>query len=104
MIWFDDNLPQNAIPGGTEGWNWLNHNPAHLLGNVAHQSLLKNGLHDHFFEKSALKLTSARRPKGVVFGIAKSAIGQIICFGKLAEHDSFIFAGSLSGSPFEKFS
>lgn len=56
MVWVDDNLPSGATTGGNDGWNWMNISPMSLLGNVAHQSILMSGEHEHYFENSTLKL------------------------------------------------
>jgi uncharacterized repeat protein (TIGR01451 family) len=56
LIWVDDQIPTGAAVGGDDGWNWLGTNPASLLGSTAHQSLLKNEQHEHYFENASQKL------------------------------------------------
>lgn len=56
LIWVDDQIPTGATIGGNDGWNWLGINPAALLGSIAHQSMLINGQHEHYFENAVQKL------------------------------------------------
>ena len=50
VIWSDDAVPAGAqqLSGG-DNWNWISSNPAPAFGTKAHQSDLKAGLHEHFF-------------------------------------------------------
>lgn len=55
-IWIDDALPAGAVPAAEpagESWQWVNQNPAPLFGNLAHQSALLTGEHQHFFTGAA---------------------------------------------------
>ncbi len=47
VAWVDDAVPAGAIPNGT--WNWISTNPVPYSGNLAHQSTLANGMHQHYF-------------------------------------------------------
>jgi hypothetical protein len=51
VAWVDDSLPPGATPGtdGGDAWNWVNSNPTPYSGQVANQSTLSAGLHQHFF-------------------------------------------------------
>ncbi|HEY0375615.1 MAG TPA: hypothetical protein VGC87_01505 [Pyrinomonadaceae bacterium] len=49
-VWVDDQLPPGAVAEGTgESWLWVSQNPAPQFGNVAHQSALVQGVHQHYF-------------------------------------------------------
>jgi hypothetical protein len=56
LIWLDDSTPSGSTSGGDDEWNWTNTNPASLIGSFVHQSLLKSGLHEHYFENASFKL------------------------------------------------
>jgi uncharacterized repeat protein (TIGR01451 family) len=56
LIWIDDGAPSFSTVGGNDGWNWVNTNPNSLLGSHAHQSLLLNGHHEHYFVDAFQKL------------------------------------------------
>ena len=47
-VWVDEQLPPGAVAEG-EGWLWVSQNPAPQFGNVAHQSALAQGVHQHYF-------------------------------------------------------
>jgi hypothetical protein len=56
-IWSDDEVPQGAISlTSGDNWNWTN-SPAPISGNVAHQSNLAAGLHEHFFNYAGDTMT-----------------------------------------------
>lgn len=49
-VWVEDAVPAGSILGGDgEGWNWIATNPAPSSGNLAHQSALVAGQHQHYF-------------------------------------------------------
>ncbi|HEY6400718.1 MAG TPA: hypothetical protein VI479_04885, partial [Blastocatellia bacterium] len=53
QIWFEDRLPQGAIPDlGQDGWNWVSVNPTPYVGRYAHQSPVRAGIHQHFFTEA----------------------------------------------------
>jgi hypothetical protein len=46
----EDATPAGATLGGdSEGWNWIGSNPTPFSGNLANQSNVISGLHQHFF-------------------------------------------------------
>jgi len=47
VAWIDDDLPAGASPGGS--WNWVSTDPAPFSGDLAHQSTLAAGFHQHYF-------------------------------------------------------
>ncbi|MGI9067136.1 MAG: hypothetical protein ACR2HX_12130 [Pyrinomonadaceae bacterium] len=50
VIWVDDNLPANAVPGlNNESWNWLSSNPSPYSGALASQTKIAAGLHQQTF-------------------------------------------------------
>ena len=57
-IWFDDWLPAGAIPAalGGDSWNWVKASPAPYSGQLAHQSAIAAGLHEHYFESATQTL------------------------------------------------
>ena len=58
VIWVEDSIPPGAIvEPGTDGWNWVNSNPAPLSGNLAHQSAIGAGMHQHDFYNTTQPLT-----------------------------------------------
>ena len=59
VVWFDDTLPSNAVPGadGGDGWNWVTSNPTPFSGTAAHQSSLGSGSHQHFFSYAGATLS-----------------------------------------------
>ena len=61
VVWSDDAVPTGAVPmtDGRDTWNWTATNPAPLSGNLAHQSNLAAGLHEHFFNYAATPLVVA---------------------------------------------
>ena len=52
--WFDDAIPAGATQTGA--WNWISSGPAPYSGNLAHQSTLAGGMHQHFFTNAAAPL------------------------------------------------
>src|SRR6267143_3254723 len=49
-IWVEDATPAGATLEGTgEGWNWIASNPTPFSGNLAHQSNVVGGVHQHYF-------------------------------------------------------
>jgi len=56
--WVDDSLPAGALPGAEGGdvWNWINSNPSPVHGNLANQSTIAAGLHQHFFSSASQTL------------------------------------------------
>jgi len=57
-IWIDDALPTGAIPevDGADAWNWVNANPAPFAGQLANQSSVSPGLHQHYFTSATQTL------------------------------------------------
>jgi uncharacterized protein (TIGR03437 family) len=50
VIWVDDRLPANAVPGtNNDSWNWMSSNPSPYSGVVANQSRIAAGLHQQNF-------------------------------------------------------
>jgi subtilisin family serine protease len=45
--WIDDNLPAGATTRGV--WQWVSTGPTAYSGNLAHQSVLADGVHQHYF-------------------------------------------------------
>jgi hypothetical protein len=58
-IWVEDGLPYGAIQvNDTDAWNWVGGlNPSPFSGNVAHQSALLAGFHQHYFYGAAETLS-----------------------------------------------
>jgi hypothetical protein len=58
MIWVEDALPANATPSANgENWKWVTSNPASYSGAAASQSLLADGLHQHYFSGASDTMT-----------------------------------------------
>jgi hypothetical protein len=50
VIWVDDSLPAGAIGTGEgEPWTWIASSPSPISGNLANQSLVSSGMHQHYF-------------------------------------------------------
>jgi hypothetical protein len=58
MVWFDDATPAgaNLMVDMGDAWTWVSSNPAPYSGSKAHQSVLKEGLHQHYFLDATDKL------------------------------------------------
>src|SRR5260221_157338 len=57
-IWVEDATPMGAVAGvSSDAWNWINSNPTPFSGNLAHQSNLANGFHEHYFYGATQTLT-----------------------------------------------
>jgi hypothetical protein len=57
FLWFDDSVPQGATThSDSDGWYWIDANPAPVLGNKSHQSKTGSGVHQHFFDGATDKL------------------------------------------------
>jgi uncharacterized repeat protein (TIGR01451 family) len=57
IVWLDDALPPGATArSDNDVWQWVNSNPAPILGNGAHQSKIAAGMHQHQFDGATLKL------------------------------------------------
>jgi phosphatidylethanolamine-binding protein (PEBP) family uncharacterized protein len=54
VAWIDDELPAGASPGGS--WNWVSTDPAPFSGDLAHQSTLATGFHQHYFTNATAPL------------------------------------------------
>ncbi len=49
-VWFDDALPAGSVPQvENDRWNWVASNPTPFSGNLAHQSNVAAGIHQHYF-------------------------------------------------------
>src|SRR4029077_13810572 len=50
-VWLEDALPPGAVVGsdGGDGWFWVSNNPVPCSGALAHQSVVANGEHQHYF-------------------------------------------------------
>jgi hypothetical protein len=50
-VWVEDTTPAGATLAATDGdsWNWISSNPTPFSGNLAHQSNIASGLHQHYF-------------------------------------------------------
>jgi hypothetical protein len=57
-IWVEDALPTGAVPGadGSDTWNWVNSSPVAYSGNLANQSTVSPGLHQHYFTSAVQTL------------------------------------------------
>ena len=59
-VWVEDALPAGATAAGNlEGWSWVSANPAPFSGNLAHQSALVSGRHQHYFYNTTSPLSVA---------------------------------------------
>ncbi len=59
-VWVEDGVPTGAvIVGEGEGWNWTSSNPTPFSGNLAHQSNVVAGSHQHYFYGATDTLTVA---------------------------------------------
>ena len=47
FAWIDDDVPSGSSTGGS--WNWVSTGPTPYSGGQAHQSILANGFHQHYF-------------------------------------------------------
>jgi hypothetical protein len=57
IVWLDDALPPGATArSDNDVWQWVNSNPAPILGNGAHQSKIAAGMHQHQFDGATFKL------------------------------------------------
>ena len=54
VAWMDDALPAGSTTGGS--WNWVSTDPAPYSGGLAHQSILADGVHQHYFTNAASPL------------------------------------------------
>ncbi len=61
VVWSDDAVPAGAqqLSAG-DNWNWISANPTPAFGTKAHQSDLKAGLHEHFFNYTHTPLVIAK--------------------------------------------
>ena len=58
FVWVEDAVPSGAIlVGANDGWNFISTNPAPFSGNLAHQSGLVTGTHQHYFYNATVKLS-----------------------------------------------
>lgn len=59
-VWVDDSLPTGAggASDGGDSWTWISSGPAPFSGKSAHQSALKAGLHEHYFNWASQTLTA----------------------------------------------
>ncbi len=64
-VWFDDALPAGASGGasGGDAWLWVANDPAPASGSVSHQSNIKKGLHEHYFNFASQTLPVATGDK-----------------------------------------
>ena len=69
VVWFDDALPLGAQGGakGGDTWLWVNNSPAPYSGTVSHQSGIKRGQHEHFFNLASQTLPVAVGDKLFVY-------------------------------------
>ena len=52
--WVGDELPAGAITGGdSEGWTWIDDEPAAIADSLAHTSNLAAGMHQHYFTNAS---------------------------------------------------
>jgi uncharacterized repeat protein (TIGR01451 family) len=57
IVWLDDALPPGSgAYAENDVWQWVNSNPAPILGNAAHQSKIAAGQHQHNFDGATIKL------------------------------------------------
>ena len=58
VSWVDDSLPAGAQTGadGGDSWNWVSSNPTPFSGQVANQSSIGAGEHQHFFSYATATL------------------------------------------------
>ncbi len=58
-VWVDDAAPGGASlsADGGDAWKWVNTGPAPFAGNVAHQSGIATGLHQHYFVSATTTLS-----------------------------------------------
>jgi hypothetical protein len=54
FAWIDDGVPSGAALTGN--WNWVSTAPPPYLGGLAHQSILANGVHQHYFNDAAVHM------------------------------------------------
>ncbi len=58
-VWVEDSTPAGAglAAEGGDSWNWIGSNPAPFSGNLAHQSNISSGAHQHYFSGASQTLT-----------------------------------------------
>ncbi len=61
VVWVEDSVPAGATAttDGGDVWNWISSNPAPYAGTLAHQSVVANGEHQHYFYNATATLTVA---------------------------------------------
>src|SRR5206468_817681 len=59
--WVEDAVPAGATlaSDGSDSWNWIGSNPLPYSGAAAHQSVVANGEHQHYFYNAAATLSVA---------------------------------------------
>jgi alkanesulfonate monooxygenase SsuD/methylene tetrahydromethanopterin reductase-like flavin-dependent oxidoreductase (luciferase family) len=59
LVWIEDSVPAGAALAseGGDSWNWISSNPTAFSGNLAHQSNLSGGIHQHYFFGTTETLT-----------------------------------------------
>ncbi|MDO8541302.1 MAG: glycoside hydrolase family 9 protein [Opitutaceae bacterium] len=68
-VWFDDALPAGAGGGasGGDAWTWTPTDPSPVSGTVAHQTNIKKGTHEHYFNWASERLNVAAGDKLFVY-------------------------------------
>ena len=58
-VWVEDALPAGATAAadGGDSWTWISGNPAPYSGTLAHQSVVANGEHQHYFYDATTTLS-----------------------------------------------
>ncbi len=58
-VWVEDALPAGATAAadGGDSWTWIGGNPAPYSGTLAHQSVVANGEHQHYFYDATTTLS-----------------------------------------------
>jgi beta-glucosidase len=57
-MWVDDSAPSLTLGAdGGDSWLWINSNPSPFAGNLAHQSALAAGEHQHYFYNATTPLS-----------------------------------------------
>lgn len=60
FVWVEDALPAGAVADpGQDGWNWVSDHPKPFFGKYSHQSAVKTGDHQHFFQDATTTLIVA---------------------------------------------
>ena len=54
FAWIEDGVPAGAALTGN--WNWVSTAPPPYSGGLAHQSVLANGVHQHYFNDAAVRM------------------------------------------------